>query len=440
MKRSRRLRTRIVWSTAVIAALAMTAIIATVVLGLAAITRNSVTSTLEDRVGVVSGAVASTGQGPSTAPTSPDDAVDDTTWLYGPDGAEIDGPRAGDRVQDVADSLAQVSSRTQVTRGERVYLAQPVRIGGSAPGTGVLVVSESLEPYESDRTEIVVALTLVGLLVTAGATGIAAWTVTRTLQPVESMAELAEDWSTQQLDARFDDRAGDDEIAHLGRTLNVLLDRVAGALRGEQRLTSELAHELRTPLTAIRGEAELAVMGTPDPATRERLDRVVALTARMSETITSLLEIARGSTAEGRSSTISTIVEQAVAHRRSDRVEVVADLLPEASSTRVAAPIEIAVRALSPLLDNAEQYAVARVVVSCTVDDRAVHLTVSDDGPGLAGNDPDRLFDAGYRVHHSEGAGLGLALARRAARSLGGDAEMTSPGSPTTFTISLPRA
>lgn len=132
------------------------------------------------------------------------------------------------------------------------------------------------------------------------------------------MAALAEDWSEHQLDAHFDDRDADDEINHLGRTLNVLLDRVAGALGGEQRLTSELAHELRTPLTAIRGEAELATMGSVDETTRERLERVVALTDRMSETITALLDIARGTTIQSdRATTVAAVVHGVLAHRPS---------------------------------------------------------------------------------------------------------------------------
>ena len=121
-------------------------------------------------------------------------------------------------------------------------------------------MAQSLEPYEDTRTEILVGLVALALLVTAGATGIAAWTMHRTLAPVESMASLAEDWSETDLDERFDGLGSQNEIAHLGHTLNLLLDRVAGALRGEQRLTSELAHELRTPLTGIRGEVELALM------------------------------------------------------------------------------------------------------------------------------------------------------------------------------------
>ena len=101
-------------------------------------------------------------------------------------------------------------------RNERVFLAAPVEIGGPTPGSGVLVVSRSLEPYEETRTEIIIGLVLLGLLVTAGATGIAAWTVGRTLTPVEDMAALADEWSERALDARFDDPDTGDEIAPPG--------------------------------------------------------------------------------------------------------------------------------------------------------------------------------------------------------------------------------
>ncbi|MCW2756426.1 MAG: hypothetical protein JWO46_172, partial [Nocardioidaceae bacterium] len=326
-------------------------------------------------------------------------------------------------------------------RGERAFLAAPVTIGGTPSSRGVLIVSESLKPYEATRTEVLVGLILLGLLVTAGATGIAAWTVSRTLDPVGSMADLADDWSAQQLDARFDEQTNDDEIAHLGRTLNVLLDRVAGALRSEQRLTSELAHELRTPLTAIRGEAELAQMAGPDDATRERLDRVVALTDRMSGTITTLLDLARGDHAlDGRSTTPADVVDAAVEGRPESAVEVVVAGAPEDDRVRVAATTDIAVRALSPLLDNAVKHARSRVDVSWSVSARAATFTVSDDGPGVPDGDPDDLFAAGVRRGDEAGAGLGLSLARRAARSLGGEVHLVSHQEPTTFSLTLPLA
>ena len=59
MTRTPRLRRRIVWITALVSAVAMAAMIATVVLALSAVARNSVNSTLDDRFGVIASAIAS---------------------------------------------------------------------------------------------------------------------------------------------------------------------------------------------------------------------------------------------------------------------------------------------------------------------------------------------------------------------------------------------
>jgi signal transduction histidine kinase len=92
------------------------------------------------------------------------------------------------------------------------------------------------------------------------------------------------------------------------------------------------------------------------------------------------------------------------------------------------------------LVENAVQHAAAHVSVAVRGAARAVDITVSDDGPGLPkGQDPEHLFAAGARAATSNGAGLGLALARRVARTLGGDVKITSAREPTSFTLTLPR-
>ena len=83
------------------------------------------------------------------------------------------------------------------------------------------------------------------------------------------MAERAAEWSEHDLTHRFDLGPPTNELAALGETLDHLLDRVASAIRSEQRLTAELAHELRTPLTSIQGSADLALLhGVDDPEIR----------------------------------------------------------------------------------------------------------------------------------------------------------------------------
>jgi signal transduction histidine kinase len=69
-------------------------------------------------------------------------------------------------------------------------------------------------------------------------------------------------------------------------------------------------------------------------------------------------------------------------------------------------------------------------------------VTVSDQGPGIAAGDEQRIFERFERAHANEGgAGLGLAISRRLARSMGGDVTLDSaPGEGARFTLTLPAA
>ncbi|GAA3525362.1 HAMP domain-containing sensor histidine kinase [Aeromicrobium panaciterrae] len=431
----RTLISRIVWTTLIVSGLAMAAMISTVVLVLNAAATNSVDATLRDRLDVVSAKLSTSSSGVLTELETPDDDIDDTTWIFDAKGHQVDAPRAGARVKAKATSLAKVRERTSVESHDRVYLAAPVR-DRSGDVTAVVVVTESMAPYETTRITVLAVLATLGLVVTGGSAAIAAWTIRRTLAPVESMAVRAEDWSEHDLESRFEASGTDDEFGRLGRTLNVLLDRVAGALRSEQQLTSELAHELRTPMTAIRGEAELAMMTSSSPEVTERLGRVVDLVDRMSTTITSLVAIARDDARSDSRTTAAALVSAALEHLDTSRISVSGD---DVGVFEISAPTELAVRALSPIVENALRHARSSVTFTAEADDRAVNITVSDDGEGITTDDLESVFLSGKRGTGSDGAGLGLALSRRIARTLGGDVHVTSTSQPTSFTLTLPR-
>jgi signal transduction histidine kinase len=69
-------------------------------------------------------------------------------------------------------------------------------------------------------------------------------------------------------------------------------------------------------------------------------------------------------------------------------------------------------------------------------------VTISDEGPGIAGGDEQRIFERFERAQSSQaGTGLGLAISRRLARSMGGDVTLDSaPGEGARFTLTLPAA
>lgn len=297
-------------------------------------------------------------------------------------------------------------------------------------GTEVVLELKEGHPKSHSSWDILIASGFVGVFGVVAAAAVA-WNVShRALAPVRQMAERAEEWSAQDLAQRFELGPPTNELSQLGQTLDHLLDRVARAIRDEQRLTSELAHELRTPLTSIQGSAELALMRpADDPALREDLAEIASGARRMSEVVTTLLELAR-SPDSFRGSVDPEYVVQQVA----PLVRPPLELSVSGSAAPVAAPAALAVRALSPLVENAARF--ARTVVSISVRRRGdqIEIAVTDDGPGVAPELRESIFEPGASGRGS--SGLGLGIARRISRSLGGD--VTLEGSE--FVLRLPRA
>ena len=166
-----------------------------------------------------------------------------------------------------ADDLARVREARSVRAGEDEDRLLATPFTTRAGEGGVLVVSQEAAPYERSELYAFLAVVVLGVLVVAR----------------HRRHGLARHRAGAQAGGRHG-RAGrglerarprrtaspsappTNELAALGETLDHLLDRVASAIRSEQRLTSELAHELRTPLTAIQGSADLALLrGVDDP-------------------------------------------------------------------------------------------------------------------------------------------------------------------------------
>jgi signal transduction histidine kinase len=301
-----------------------------------------------------------------------------------------------------------------------------------------VVVAERLAPYEqAERYALIVSL-VTGLLATGAAAAIAAWVTKRALRPVGVLATTAAEWSEHDLARRFDLGPPTNEITSLAAILDTLLDKVSVAISSEQRLTSELAHELRTPLTAVQGTADLVLLRDDLPvAAREDLEEISVAARRMAATISTLLELARSdaSLLAAASSSLAEVVHEAVESLSPARVSFEVDV----GDDRVGAPHDLALRAVAPVVENAARFANGTVTItSSTTGGPGLRLVVADDGPGIP-DDLDDIFEPGTTSGSGSGAGLGLAIARRVARSVGGEVELTGHF-PTVFTVHLPRA
>jgi signal transduction histidine kinase len=357
-------------------------------------------------------------EGPSDA------ALDRDSWVFV-------GRRAIEKPAEVpADQTRAVTALAGVARvternisGHVRVRAVPVR-GRAGGRRGTVVVGVSLVPYEHTRHIALVGTAILSLLLLVATAIAVRWSVRSALAPIAEMTARAADWSEHDLHKRFQLGPPRDELTRLAATFDGLLRRIEAVLRHEQRFSAELAHELRTPLTGLRGEAELALLRPElDAESRAAFDRVLQSSSRMQTVIETLLASARMEEDAGPARSCDPVpaVREAIAAvanaARSRNVDL--HLSEPAADFIVDADPDVVTQALYPLLENGVRHAARSVEVSLAPVNGEITVAVADDGPGLEGRDPASVFAPG--VSSSGGAGLGLPLARRLARSCGGD-------------------
>jgi two-component system OmpR family sensor kinase len=378
------------------------------------------------------------------APEGPDEAtVTSQAWVF--EGQRlIEAPRAPESVDEAARSLAGGPERSLRLEEETRLYAIPVSQNGVRYGTVVAAVS--LDPYEeTERTALIGSLILAALLLGAVAV-ISRWMLGRALLPVSRMTESAARWSEHDLDQRFELGEPYDELTRLAATLDGLLARIAASLRHEQRFTAELSHELRTPLARLKGETELMLRRERTPqeyrAALEAIDRNVDVMTRTVETLVAAArhEAGLAQTTSDLREAVSNAVEGASPADSGIAVRVT---LPK-EPVRVPAEQELLTRIVQPLVDNGRRYGRTTVDVEVVRNGSVAWVNVVDDGPGVRDDEGERIFEPGARGSAAsaagQGAGLGLSLARRLARSAGGDVLAVPSAAGGQFSVRLPLA
>ena len=373
-----------------------------------------------------------------------DQRVGSQTWVFDSGGTVLEKPRASAALQNAAASLAGGPRRKLNVHHARLF-ALPIVQNGRRYGTVVTAVS--LEPYEESQTTGFVAAVLFAVVLLGAVLLTTRWILGKALLPVSRMTEDAAAWSEHDIDRRFELGDPYDELTRLAATLDALLDRLAASVRHEQRLTAELSHELRTPLARISAEAELALSRprTSDDY-RAGMEAIGRSADQMTRTIDALMAAARQ---EAR-------VERTTSDAR-DAVELAVEAARPAADARgielrvslPAAPLAVALgadlleRIVQPVLDNAVRYGNGLVEVDLARNGTLAVVTVHDDGPGVQVDERDSVFEPGMRGaagRAGRGAGLGLPLARRLARTAGGDVVLGETNGGASFAVRVPLA
>jgi signal transduction histidine kinase len=365
-------------------------------------------------------------------PEAPDELSPDIQiWVF-QDTRPIEQPRAAGANNSAAAALAlAVPGTRDVSATSTRLLSLPVVQSGHR--LGAVVAGVSLAPYLQTRRTARIASVILALAVLL-AVGLAAkWLIDRALRPVARMTRQAAQWSEHDLDRRFALGPARDELTQLGSTLDELLERLAGSLRHEQRLSAEISHELRTPLANIVAEAQFALRhGRQTAEGRATLEHILQSARQLGRVLDTLMAAARaqldprGATSDAVAGARDAIEASSIRATRPE-LEIAVDV-PDAP-VRVAVERDLVERILAPLLENAARHACRSVRVTVEREGGSVAFTVEDDGPGVAAEELEAIFEPGHRAGGSgtataiagPGAGLGLALCRRLARTTGGD-------------------
>jgi signal transduction histidine kinase len=227
------------------------------------------------------------------------------------------------------------------------------------------------------------------------------------------------------------------------------------ANRAKADFLASMSHELRTPLNAIGGYVDLVDMGIHGSVTRAQkaaLARVKASQQHLLMLINDVLAFAKVEAGQ-----IEMDVQPLDAREMLTSVEPLVAPLAEAKridlsieecdpSLRVLADRERARQIVLNLVANAIKFTPAGgwIRLGCERDGGRVAIRVHDNGPGIAPEKQQTIFDPFFQVDRRlsnprEGVGLGLAISRDLARAMGGELDVTSvPGEGSTFTLRLP--
>jgi len=357
----------------------------------------------------------------------------------------------------IAGMYAVLARRLADEPVSRTYVVQVQPVTPQGIALQADEVQQEFQSFEHQVNERVldkvrdVAFIALGLLFVASL-GVGWFAAGVVVAPLGRITGVARQIQATDLSRRIGMGGPKDELRDLADTFDGMLDRLESAFEAQRRFIQDASHELRNPLAVIRTNLDVALANPDsDPDELRRTAAVVERTAsRMSRLVDDLLAYARHGVPDQPSERVDV---RAITAETVDEFSAPAEARGVALDCRTASEVHVngdrtaLKQALANLISNA--VGVSRegttVTVEAGVKDSWAYVSVADEGPGIAEEHHDKVFERFWRApgqKESDGerrSGLGLTIVREIADRHGGTVAVASqPGRGSTFVLWLP--
>lgn len=365
--------------------------------------------------------------------------------VIGPDGEEILGrptPRGARMLQDFGSAEPGIADG----RGRmRHRMASAMRPFEDADGNRYVMVVPPFRPrvgpwFAAPQARTVFPIVLVLI------SGLVCLLLARYLtRPIAAFRRAGQSIAAGDLGARVGPDAArrKDEFGALARDFDDMAGRVQLLVDSQQRLLRDVSHELRSPLARLQAAAGLIRQRGGDDANLERIEREIEVLDGLIGRILGYSRMQSRTSLDAEfvdvNELVGGVVDDASFEGRAAgrRVEFApgAALVANVDPALLRSAVENVVR-------NALQYSVRATTVTVDKNEEAnsVEIRIADDGPGVEDTDLPQLFEPFFTGRSTRaGAGIGLAIARRALELHGGTiAARNADGGGLVVTMSLP--
>ena len=270
---------------------------------------------------------------------------------------------------------------------------------------------------------MLLAMGLIGLVFVFGN-----FFITRLLKPIRDITRTTQTITADDLSRRVSVGDQHDELGELAAVINSMIAGLEGAFARMKGFSADVAHELSTPLTVLRGELELAMRKERSPESyRHTLTHALREVDHLSAIISDLLFLAQADARRLPVATGQIAMDDVLIASYEDILPVAQSAgvlieLDDVDDVQVMGSSQLLKHMVSNLLGNAVKFTPpgGTVRISLKRHDEAFALIIADTGIGIPSEDIGHVFERFYRVdksrsHRTNGAGLGLAIAKEIA-------------------------